>query len=165
MVSRPRLPPPKKPPPTTAAAAADRRRLHRRAPPPAAREGARPVRPGRRHWRRRRAWRAGRAARPPKPNCCAHLVDHRLRRPMRFQRFEKSKPMRSVSRCELSKLTGRRSTLISCRQSPSRTKRLGKCRLDRRLDRQVRDRPIDRLVHIFGAKPQIGLLRTAASCR
>ena len=71
----------------------------------------------------------------------------------------KSKPRRSVSLRELSKLTGRRSTLISCPDGRCADEALGKRGLDRRGDLDIRDRPGNRRVDIIGAQAKVGLLK------
>ena len=75
-----------------------------------------------------------------------------------FSGLEKSKPTRSVSRCALSKLTGRRSTLTSWPCTTHRaTKRSGKAASIAGGHGDARDRTVDRLVDVIGAQPQVGL--------
>ena len=78
------------------------------------------------------------ASRPAAPRAeaelRAHLVDHRLRRPPRLQRLGEIEADAQRVRRELSKLTGRRSTLTSCPLTLSRDEAIGERRLDRRRD-------------------------------
>ena len=167
--SRPRLPPPKKPPPPPASA--DRPPPRSPPPPPGAR----------RHlgWRPRLrvppavaaplGRRAGGAACPAAglPGSC------RVRRPPNcariwsitdcdgrfdFSGFEKSKPMRSVSRSRAVEIDRPQVDADQLAGVDRATKRSGNAASIAGVDRDVRDRTIDRLVDIIGAQAQVGLL-------